>query len=122
NIPLTKKSFIVVYEGYLKSGIDLSAVNVQVISPEQLKIQMPHSQVFDNVINEESIVIYDETSGLFNKLEYKDFVDVLIEQKSKVESEAIEKGFLQESEKNAQLLIEVLLKDLGFNEIEFVWQ
>lgn len=82
---------------------------------------MDHSKILDDVINQDSIHIYDEKSGLFNKLALSDMVNEITAQKSIVEEEVIKKGLLQESDTNANVLLEEILKDMGFKNISIVY-
>ena len=122
SIPFTQKYFMLQYDGYIKAGIDLSILDIKINNnTNTITLKMDHSKILDDVINQESIHIYDEKSGLFNRLVLSDMVDEITAQKSIVENEVVKKGFLKESDLNANVLIEAILKDMGFRNINIVY-
>ena len=122
NVPFTNKSFIIKYSGYIKAGVDLNGVETQVINPKTIKITLDKPKVFDNVIMEEDVYIYDEKDSVFNKLSFKDLYDVLIEEKESMEEEVIEKGLLNDAEKNTKELLTSLFESMGFDDIEIIFK
>lgn len=118
NLPFTNKSFLIKYDGYIKAGVDLKTIETQVIDTKTVKIILDKPKVFDNVIIEEEVYIYDEKDSVFNKLSFKDLYDVLIEEKQKTEKEIIDKGLLNDAEKNTREMLESFLGSLGFENIE----
>lgn len=122
NLPFTNKSFIIKYSGYIKAGVDLNGIETQVIDPKTVKITLDKPQIFDNVIVEEDVYVYDERDSVFNKLTFDDLYEVLVEEKKNMEKEVVEKGLLKDAEKNAKELIISLLEGMGFEEIEVVFR
>lgn len=117
NIPLTQKRFIIKYSGYLKGGVDLSSLQVEAREDNTLEILMEKPKILENVIVEEKVEIFDEKSGLFNKLSFEDLYLVLIDEKIRVEEEAISRGLLIEAEDNARRLIGSIVEEMGFENI-----
>lgn len=117
DLPFTKKSFILKYSGYLKAGVNLETIGVEVKNENTIEITMDKSKVLENVINEEDVVFFDERDGLFNKLSYKDLYAVLVGQKEKVKKEALDRGLLLEAENNAEEILISLLREMGFENI-----
>lgn len=115
-LPFTKKKFLVVYEGYLKAGINMKEAKIRFES-EKIYVKLPESKILDNVIDEKNLKIYDEESSIFNKMEFKDLIKVLKKEKLKVEKEAIEKGFLKESNKKTKQILENLLLNGEYKKI-----
>lgn len=122
NLPFTNKSFIIKYSGYIKAGVDLNGIETQVIDPKTVKITLDKPQIFDNVIVEEDVYVYDERDSVFNKLTFDDLYDVLVEEKENMEKEVIKKGLLKDAEKNTKELIISLLESMGFEEIEITFR
>jgi len=121
-IPFTQKYFMLQYDGYIKAGVDLSKLDININNnTDTITLKLDHSKILDDVINQDSIHIYDEKSGLFNKLALSDMVNEITAQKNIVEGEVIKKGFLQESDTNANVLLEEILKDMGFKKINIVY-
>ena len=117
NIPLTQKRFIIRYSGYLKGGVDLSSLQVDIKEDNSLDIIMEKPKILENVIVEEEVEIFDEKSGLFNKLSFEDLYLVLIDEKNRIEEEAITRGLLVEAEDNARRIITRIVEEMGFEKI-----
>lgn len=118
NIPFTNKKFILKYSGYIKAGIDLSTIEVNLKDKTTVDIVMDKPQIMENVIPEEEVYFYDERDSIFNKLSFKDLYIVFIEEKEKMKTEVIDKGILNEAEKNGTEIITSLLEGMGFENIK----
>lgn len=122
SIPFTQKYFLLQYDGYIKAGVDLSKLDIKINNDTStITLKLDHSKILDDVISQDSIHIYDEKSGLFNKLALADMVNEITAQKNIVEAEVIKKGFLKESDNNANVLLEAILKDMGFKNVNIVY-
>ena len=122
NMPFTSKSFIIKYSGYIKAGVDLNGVETQVIDTQSVRMILDKPVIFDNVIVEEDVYIYDEKDSVFNKLSFEDLYDVLIKEKKSMEEEVIEKGLLNDAEKNTEEILTSLLEGMGFENIEIIFK
>lgn len=118
HLPFSSKSLLVVYSGYVKAGVDMSMIHIELRPKNDIVIQIKEAQILDHVINEEEVVIYDEHSDLFNNLEIQDYLDVIVEEKEKIAKDLINKGFLEEANEKTYFLLYNLLNDMGFNHIE----
>ena len=107
-VPLTKKSFIVSYDGTIKAGVDLSEVQVDV-SGGAVTVTLPEARVLSHEIDGESIQIFDETKNIFNPLQISDYTGFTSDQKKEVEQRALEKGLLTEAAEKAAGAVERLL-------------
>ncbi|WP_053955510.1 DUF4230 domain-containing protein [Inediibacterium massiliense] len=116
-LPFTKKSFLIVYTGYIKAGVDLKSVDVKMISNHEIDVTIDQAKILDNVLNEEDVTIYDENSALLNPLKFGDLMKVLTKEKKKVEKEVVEKGFLKEANEYTKKLMETNLKSMGFEKV-----
>lgn len=117
NIPFTNKKFILKYSGYIKAGVDLSTIQVNLKDKDVVEIIMDKAEIFENVISEEDVYFFDEKDSIFNKLSFKDLYVVLIEEKEKMKEEVLEKGILNDAEKNGGEIITSLLEGMGFNNV-----
>ncbi|NMB27403.1 MAG: DUF4230 domain-containing protein [Tissierellia bacterium] len=122
NMPFTSKSFIIKYSGYINAGVDLNGVETHVIDTQSIKMILDKPVIFDNVIVEEEVYIYDEKDSVFNKLSFEDLYDVLVKEKETMEEEVIQKGLLNDAEKNTRELLTSLLQGMGFENIEIIFR
>jgi archaellin len=122
SVPFTNKKFIVKYSGYIKAGVDLSTIEVNVKNKDAVEIKMDKPQIFENVIPEEEVYFYDERDSIFNKLSFKDLYVVLIQEKEKMKEEVIQKGILNDAEKNGTDIITSLLEGMGFKNISITFR
>lgn len=122
SIPFTNKRFILKYSGYIKAGIDLNTIEVNLIDKDSIEIKMNKAEILENVIPEEDVYFYDERDSIFNKLSFKDLYVVLIEEKEKMKEEVIEKGILNDAEKNGTDIITSLLEGMGFEDIKIIFK
>ncbi|MBU5256274.1 DUF4230 domain-containing protein [Tissierella praeacuta] len=121
-IPFTNKKFILKYSGYIKAGIELDSIEVNLKDKETIEIKMDKAKIFENVIPEEEVYFYDERDSVFNKLSFKDLYVVLIQEKEKMKDEVIDKGILNDAEKNGKEIITSLLEGMGFKKIIIVFK
>lgn len=122
NIPFTSKGFLIKYSGYIKAGIDLETVEVNVKDKKSVEIVLDKPKVFDNVINEEDVYVYDERESIFNQLKIEDLYDVLVKEKKNMEEEVINKGLLKEAQKNAEEILNSFLQNMGFENIKILFK
>ena len=72
NIPLTEKSFLLKYNGYIKAGVDFKYMKVDV-SGKDIHISLPNPKILDTLIDEKSIKVYNESINAFNPLTIADY-------------------------------------------------
>lgn len=107
-VPLTKKSFIVSYDGSIKAGVDLGDLNVEV-GPETVTVTLPEAKVLSHALDQESLQIFDESKNIFNPLQISDYTAFTADQQQAVEAKALEKGLLTEARDKAKDAVEQLL-------------
>lgn len=117
DLPFTEKYFLLQYDGYIKTGIDLTKAKIDIKNKDTITITLEKSKILDHVIDQSSIHLYDEKSSVFNKLQLQDMVTEISNQKSTVEQDVIKKGLLTESDNNAKTLLTELLQSLGFKNV-----
>lgn len=117
-LPFTQKSFLVKFSGCIKAGVDLSTADIKVDgNKESVTVTLSSSKVLDNVIDSDNITILDEESALFNKVESQEILDELDKKKKSVEEQLLKDDFLKKSDENTKVLLEGILKGMGFKTI-----
>ncbi|MEJ8554607.1 DUF4230 domain-containing protein [Tepidibacter sp. Z1-5] len=120
-IPFTQKSFLIKYDGIIKTGIDLNNVKIIENKNNNIKLKIKKAQILDHTIDEKNIYVYDEKTSLFNKLQIKDVFTEISKEKHKAEQKMIKEGFLEKSNKNTKKLLENILTGLGYEKIEIIY-
>lgn len=118
-IPFTQKSFFIMYEGYIKAGVNLKTVEIRLHDDNKISIALDSAEFTDHVIDENQIKIYDEKSGLFNKIILEDAFHVLAEEKKKTETQLKHEEFLEDANNQTIKLLTPVLKEMGFEDIQF---
>ncbi len=118
-VPLTEKSFLIRYNGYVKAGIDMSQASVSV-SGKNVKVSLPKPTIQETVIDEKSIQVFDESMNIFNPTKVTDYQKAIVGEKNKISQDALTKGILTESSDQAHKFITSLLEELGFEKVEIV--
>lgn len=116
SVPLTDKYFLLKYNGYLKAGVDFSKIKVN-INGANVHVSMPRAQIFDIVIDENSVKVYDESDNAFNPIKISDYNNALIEEKETMRQDAIKQGVLKDANSQAELAVKSLLQEMGFKNI-----
>lgn len=117
NVPLTDKYFLLKYEGYLKAGVDFNRIKVN-IHGENVHVSMPKAQIFDIVIDENSVKVYDESENAFNPIKIQDYNKALMDEKETMRQDAIKQGVLNDANRQAEIAVKSLLEEMGFKNIE----
>lgn len=117
-LPFTTKSLFILYEGYVKAGVDLRDITIEIHSEDHIALHLKSADFTNNVINEESVKVYDERSGLFNPLKVEEVFQFLDREKIKLQQNLKEEGFLEEANQRAKKLITPLLIEMGFEKID----
>lgn len=115
-LPFTTKGFLIEYTGYIKAGVDLKNIEVK-IKEKDISITLKEAAFTDNVINEEDVLVYDERSGLFNKLNLEEVFKILEKEKKNTQEELKKTQFLKKANEKTKKLLEALLKEMGFENI-----
>lgn len=108
-IPLTTKGFIVSYDGVIKAGVDLAKAEID-IKETVITVALPKAKILAHQVDEESFQIYDEKSGLFNRISLQDYTRFQLEQKQTMEDKAIENGILEKAYDNAKTTVKNIIQ------------
>ena len=122
DLPFTQKAFLIKYDGYIKAGIDASSIDVVYNEDKSIKLVIEKSKILDHIIDEKSVVVYDEKSSIFNGLSINDVFSQIISEKTNIENKLTEKVFLNEADSNLKIFLEEILKELGYDKIEILFE
>jgi hypothetical protein len=111
DIPLTKKSFLLAYDGRIKAGVDLSGVDISVTEESrEIVVTLPRSEIVSHEIFEDNIRVFDEKDNIFNKITIDNYNSFLSEQKTVMEEKAVEQGLLTSADENARTIVKSFLR------------
>ena len=117
NEPLTEKSFLLKYNGYIKAGVDFENMKVEV-SGKDVHISLPRAKILDVSIDEKSIKVYNESMNAFNPLTISDYTKAIVREKETMSNSAISQGILRDAAKHAEIVLTTIMKDMGFENIK----
>lgn len=111
-----------VAHGLVIAGVDLSKLDEKDIKIKDgiLEIRLPEAEIFIATLNNEKSYIYDRDTGILRKADKE--LETLARQAAEKEilAAAVEDGILAQATLNAQVFLERLLDDLGFDEVIFL--
>ncbi len=116
-VPLTEKSFLIKYTGYVKAGIDISKATVNVYG-KSVKVTLPKPEIQETVIDPKSLQVYDESMNILNPVKVGDYQKAIVAEQNKIKQDALNKSILTESSDQAHKFISSLLEELGFEKVE----
>lgn len=121
SIPLTEKFFLIKYNGYLKAGVDFDKIVVNV-NEDKVFISMPRARIFDIVIDENSVTVYNESDNAFNPIKISDFTQALSKEKETMTQDAIKQGILKDANQHAEIAIKSILEEMGFKDVDITME
>lgn len=108
DVPFTTKAFILSYDGEIKAGVDLSAVEVEVVDMV-ITVTVPTARITSHEVDMDSVILYDEKNSVFNGVSAEDVTEFLGEQQKLMEEKAINNGILIRAQENAEKILNSLL-------------
>lgn len=117
NVPLTEKSFLLKYNGYIKAGVDFKSMKVEV-SRKDVHISLPRPKILNTLIDEKSIKVYNESINAFNPITIADYNKAIMKEKETMIGDAISQGILKDATAQAELVLTSIMKDMGFENIK----
>ena len=112
---LGDKKVLITYRAYANGGCRF--IKLEEASEESIKVYLGKGQILDNVLDLDSVNIYDVQQGIFNRFNIGDDI-VLINEDMKKYIEENKEEIISSAEKNAGELIENFLQTLGYTSIE----
>lgn len=116
NVPLTEKSFLLKYNGYIKAGVDFDDMKVEVTNKD-VHVSLPRAKILDTMIDEKSIKVYNESMNAFNPLTIADYNKAIMKEKDNMVRDALSQGILKDATKQAEIVLTTILKDMDFENI-----
>jgi len=106
DVGFTRANMVFSYEGYVPAGIDFSKIGVTV-NPEtkMVLLEIPEAEIMDVFIDPESFEVLDERENIFNKFKLEDYNNGLKDLENTARTSAVERGLLDEAQKNAEIII-----------------
>lgn len=117
NVPLTEKSFLLKYNGYIKAGVDFKNIKIKVTGKD-VHISLPRAKILDTLIDEKSIKVYNESMNAFNPLTISDYNKAVMKEKDTMIGDAIAQGILRDATAQAELVLTSIMEDMGFENIK----
>lgn len=114
-----EKKVLITYRAHVTGGCQLK--RLEQVSAAHVKVYLGQGQVLDNVLELDSINIYDIQQGIFNKFNMGEDT-ALINEDMKVYVEEHRAEISSAAEKNAEELITSFLQTLEYENIEFVFE
>ena len=112
---------LLIAHGVVIAGVDLSELSRDdiTISEGVVQIDLPDPQIFIATLDNQKSSVYDRETGLFRKGDPD--LETLARQAAEQEIylAAMEDGILQQANDNAEIFIERLLDDLGYEDVIF---
>lgn len=110
-----------VAHGYVIAGVDLSKLTVEdlALDGDVLRVQLPEAEVFVATLNNDDSYVYDRTTGLFRKSDPDLETDARQAAEEEILNAALEDGILTQAQANAEMFLERLFNDLGYDYVVF---
>lgn len=123
NVPLTKKSFIIKYDGIIKAGVDVNEITLEIDEVNKvLTVYVPEAKILSHETDTESVELLDEKNGLFNTVTVDDKIQLDKEVEKEMEERAIENGLLEKAQANAEnIILNLISATPGIEEYEIVF-
>lgn len=118
DIPFTQKFFLVKFDGLIKAGINLEEIELDIDrETNSASITLPEATIMQNSIDENSLIVYDQSMNILNPIRIEDYNNAIAQEKDDMEKKAIENGILEQSQTQADMLLTSLLIELGFETV-----
>ncbi len=96
NIPLTKKSFILTYDGTITAGLDASLITLSADNDARvITVIIPEAKILSHKIDEDSFVITSKNDNIFNPIDPDDYAQICMSENERMEQKAIDNGILE---------------------------
>jgi hypothetical protein len=113
---------LLVAHGSVVAGVDLSLLTAYDLETRDgiLTVHMPPAEVFSAALDNDKTYVYDRDTGLLRKADRD--LETLARQSAEAEilQAALDDGILDQAATNAQVFMERLLRDLGYDEVIFI--
>ena len=125
-VPFTTSKYIFSYDGTVKAGLDFSQVNIDVNAlTSAITITAPLPHILSTEVDEDSLVIYDESRNIFTPLTLDDVKLSRTAMIEEVKTQAIDNNLFENARVNAEVWIKMFLQtayDPNEYSVTFKWQ
>jgi len=102
-VPLSTKSFILLFSGDIKLGVDFKAIGVAVDdASKEIKITLPPVRILSHAVDESSVQSLDASKNVLNPIQPGDVTAFLAERKKYVEANYITRALKEEAAESAK--------------------
>lgn len=109
-VPFTDNKVVYIYNGVVKAGIDLAAVEVEVVEKDII-INLPAVEIESSEVDENSFEYPYEDYSIFNKPDMADYVDLIaVLEENKRQEMLNNTEFITETRDNAKTVIEGFIR------------
>lgn len=106
DMPFSDTSLLVIYEGTIKAGIDLSKVKPVVDEEKRtITILLPAAKILSHELPQETIQVLEVKNNLLNDVSFDDYNEIISKGKEAMAKEATDKGLLTEAAAEAKTAI-----------------
>lgn len=106
DVGLTRKSFVVKWDGVITAGVDLSEASISANEANKtLTVILPSAKIIAHDPDNSSFQTIDEKSGLFNPISVNDVREFDLESETAMIERAKAGELLEKAEKNAEAMI-----------------
>ena len=113
-IPGTSRKFIIRYNGTIVCGCDLKKVKVsEGYGTDRVKITLPHSEILDVYADFQSLEVYDQSAGIFSRINLEDQNREITADLDKVKAHQLEQGILELADGNVKHILESVVAPTG---------
>lgn len=119
--PLFGDRLLFVAHGISIAGVDLSKLESEDLRMEEgkLYVTMPEAEVFVTTLNNDESYVYDRTTGLLRKGDPQLETEARQVAEQEILNAALEDGILEQAQINAEIFLERLFNDLGYDYVIF---
>jgi len=123
-VPFTQSKYIYSYDGVIKAGIDFTKLDHNIDSiAKVITVYLPEAYITSVFVDEDSLVIYDESKNIFTPLKLDDIQSSRKQMEIEAVEQAIANGLLLEAAENAKILINAfLLSNPTLSDHTILWQ
>ena len=109
-IPFTQSKYIFSYDGIVKAGINFEEVTYTINSNDKtITVNLPTAYITSVAVDEDSLVIYDESQSVFTPLKLGDIRESRLALEQEAVQQAIGNGVLNDAINNAKVLVQAFL-------------
>lgn len=125
-VPFTTSKYIFSYNGTVKAGLDFSQVNIDTnVLTSTITVTAPMPHILSTEVDEDSLVVYDETSNIFTPLTLNDIKLSRTAMIDEIKTQATENNLLENARVNAEVWIKMFIQstyDSDEYTVVFDWQ